>query len=172
MYMYMHSSPIGVYKPLVIHIYNMPQYRHKNYAIFNMQVLYQSYYNYYTLGKKGNFERSCCYLLSGEKEEDVSLDLLTDVDLNNSSDGGFEIVPLWLGGVEDLHGVSTTRNTLVCVGVCYNYSIVDIHIHVHVHTCMFVYTNTILFLIMQCKAYELLPYNVNINFRAQSISCG
>ena len=73
--------------------------------------------------------------MSGEKEEDVSLDLLTDVDLYDCPDGGFEIVPLWLGGVEDLHGVSTTRNTLVCVGVCYNYSIVDIHIHIRVRLC-------------------------------------
>lgn len=52
------------------------------------------------------------YLLSSEEDENVSFHLLTDVYLNHSSNGCLQIVPLRLRGEEDLHRVSTTRDTL------------------------------------------------------------
>ena len=54
-------------------------------------------------------------LLSSEEEEDVSHDLLTEVDLDHCPDGRLNVVPLWLRSEEYLHRVGPTWNTL---GVC------------------------------------------------------
>lgn len=48
------------------------------------------------------------YLLSGEKEEDVTFVFLAHVDLYDRTYGCLKVVPLWLGGVEDLDGVGAT----------------------------------------------------------------
>ncbi len=52
------------------------------------------------------------HFLSSEEDKDVPLHLLTEVDLDHSSDGRFQVVPLGLGGEENLNGMRATRNTL------------------------------------------------------------
>ncbi len=47
-------------------------------------------------------------LLAGEEEEDVTLDLFADVDLDDGPDGGFHVVLLGLGCVEDFDRVRPT----------------------------------------------------------------
>ena len=68
--------------------------------------------------------------MSSEEEKYISLDLLADVDLYDSPDGSFKVVPLWLRSVEDLHRVSATRNTLACVSAIIGQNIIDIQIYV------------------------------------------
>ena len=65
------------------------------------------------------------YLLSSEEEKYISLDLLADVYLYDSPDGSFKVVPLWLRSVEDLHRVSTTRNTLAHVSAIIGQNIIE-----------------------------------------------
>lgn len=50
------------------------------------------------------------YLLSGEEEQHISLIFLTHVDLDDRANGCFQVVPLRLGRVEDLHGMRPAGN--------------------------------------------------------------
>ncbi len=50
------------------------------------------------------------YLLSCQEQQDVSLHFLTHVYLEHCPDRGFQVIPLWLRCVEDLHGMSATRH--------------------------------------------------------------
>ena len=50
------------------------------------------------------------HLLSREEEQNIALHLLTHVYLYDSPDGGFQVVPLRLRGVEDLHRMGAAGN--------------------------------------------------------------
>lgn len=51
------------------------------------------------------------YLLSSEEEQNVPFILLTHVDLDHSADGGLQVVALWFGGVENLHGMRASGDS-------------------------------------------------------------
>ena len=50
------------------------------------------------------------YLLTSEKEQNVSLNFFTHVNLNHCSDGRLQVISLWLRCVEDLHRVCAPRH--------------------------------------------------------------
>ncbi len=49
------------------------------------------------------------FFLSREKHQNVAL-WLTEMDLHNSPDGCFQVIPLWLLSVENLHRMQPSRD--------------------------------------------------------------
>lgn len=51
------------------------------------------------------------FLLTRQEEKNIPR-LFAGVDLNNGADGGFDIISLWLGGIVDFNGESSSGNRL------------------------------------------------------------
>lgn len=54
--------------------------------------------------------RDKTYLLTSQKEKDITSNLFAHVNLYDGTDGGLQVVPLGLGSVEYLNRMCTARN--------------------------------------------------------------
>lgn len=81
-------------------------------------------------------------LLACKKDKDISSYVLTQVYLHNSSNGCLQVVPFWLRGVEDFHGVCPPRHTLTGEQAAQSPHTADphsTHVHAHIYTCVHVH---------------------------------